>query len=101
MHSHAGAWERWSSGLRTFGRIAAGIGAEDSLQVPLDAVEELQGLVVGVLAVITGLGEVVVDPAGEGAHLVNAAVALGEVEEGTVSAVVESFGEQVEDALFI
>jgi hypothetical protein len=89
------------SALPAFGRVAADIGAENLLQVTLDAVEELQGLVVGVLAVIAGFGKVVVDPAGERAHLVDAAVALGEVEEGTVSAVVKPLGEQVEDALFI
>jgi len=38
--------------------IAARIGAENPLQVPLDAVENLQGLVIGVLAVIARSGVV-------------------------------------------
>jgi len=67
----------------------------------LEVIEQLQGHVIGVSAVMSGCAEVEVDPAGKRADAVDAAVFPGQVEKGAVTGIVDPFGQQVQHLPFI
>jgi hypothetical protein len=74
---------------------------QNSLQMRLERIKQLQGHIIGVLAVMGGRAEVEIDSAGKWPDAVDATVLSSEIEKGAVAGIVDSFRQQIQHLLFV